>query len=397
MFNRSHADELVNRLREPLRFIQIIWGARQVGKTTMVTRVVKSSGMPCHFASADAPTLRSTEWIEQQWEKARMLESGSGPSGALLVLDEVETVPRWADMVKHLWDEDSRKHSRLKVVVLGSTPLLLGRGLTESLSGRFELLHMPHWSFPEMREAFGWTFDQYVFYGAYPGAAPLIKQPSRWKSYIRDSVIETTISREILMLYRVDKPALLRRLLELGCEYSGQVLSYTKMLGRLQHRGNTVTLAHYLDLLSKAGMLTCLQKYSGGAKRQKNSIPKLQVLNTALVTANSEMNPRKAKSDRQFWGRLVESAVGAHLANAAAGGTGEVFYWRDRNREVDFVVQAGNMLTAIEVKSGRTRDSLPGMAAFAKAFPSARKLLVGGNGIPVEEFLSKPVEHWIQR
>ena len=225
----------------------------------------------------------------------------------------------------------------------------------------------------------------------------MIKQPSRWKSYVLDSVIETTISREILMLYRVDKPALLRRLLELCCKYSGQVLSYTKMLGRLQHRGNTVTLAHYLDLLSKAGMLTCLQKYSGNAKRQKNSIPKLQVLNTALVTANSEMNLRKAKSDRQFWGRLVESAVGAHLANAAAGGACEVFYWRDRNREVDFVVQAGNMLTAIEVRSGRTRDSLPGMEAFAKAFPSARKLLAGGNGIPVEEFLSKPVEHWVQR
>lgn len=368
-----------------------------MGKTTMMTQVVESSGMPCHFASADAPTLQSTEWIEQQWETARLLESYSESLGALLVLDEVQTVPRWAETVKHLWDEDSRKHRKLKVVLLSSAPLLPGRGLTESLAGRFELLHMPYWSFPEMREAFGWTFDQYLFYGAYPGAAPLIKQPSRWKSYVLDSVIETTISREILMLYRVDKPALLRRVLELGCEYSGQTLSYTKMLGRLQHRGNTVTLAHYLDLLSKAGMLTCLQKYSGNAKRQKNSIPKLQVLNTALVTANSEMNPRKAKSDRQFWGRLVESAVGAHLANAATGGACEVFYWRDRNREVDFVVQAGNMLTAIEVRSGRTRDSLPGMEAFAKAFPSARKLLVGGNGIPVEEFLSKPVEHWIQR
>ena len=396
-FNRSHADELVNRLRETHRSIQIIRGARQVGKTSMVTRVVESSGMPCHFASADAPILQSTEWIEQQWETARLLESGSGPSGALLVLDEVQTVPRWEKTVKHLWDEDSRKRRKLKVVVLGSASLLRGRGLTESLAGRFELLHMSHWSFPEMQEAFGWTFDQYIFYGAYPGAAPLIKQPSRWKSYVHDSVIETTISREILMLYRVDKPALLRRVLELGCEYSGQVFSYTKMLGRLQHRGNTVTLAHYLDLLSKAGMLTCLQKYSGGAKRQKNSIPKLQVLNTALVTASSEMNLRKAKSDRQFWGRLVESAVGAHLVNAAAGGSCEVFYWRDRNREVDFVVQAGNMLTAIEVRSGRTRDSLPGMEAFAKAFPSARKLLAGGNGIPVEEFLSKPVEHWVQR
>ena len=368
-----------------------------MGKTTMTTQVAESSGMPCHFASADATTLQSTEWIEQQRETARMLESDSGTSGALLVLDEVQTVSRWAETVKHLWDEDSRKHRKLKVVVLGSAPLLLGRGLTESLSGRFELLHMPHWGFPEMREAFGWTFDQYLFYGAYPGAAPLIKQTARWKSYIRGSLIETTISREILMLFRVDKPALLRRLLDLGCAYSGQILSYTKMLGRLQHKGNTVTLAHYIDLLSASGMLTCLQKYSGEKKRQKNSIPKLQVLNTALMTATSDMTLAQARADRQFWGRLIESAVGACLANAAAGGACDVFYWRDRNREVDFVVQAGKMLTAIEVKSGRAKDSLSGMSAFGKAFPSARKLLVGGNGIPVEEFLSKPVEHWIQQ
>ena len=397
-FNRSHADELVNRLREPRRFIQIIWGARQVGKTTMATRVIESSGMPCHFASADAPTLQGTEWIEQQWETARLLlESDSGTLGAILVLDEVQTVSRWAERVKHLWDEDSRKHRKLKVVLLGSVSLLLGRGLTESLAGRFELLHMPHWSFTETREAFGWTFDQYLFYGAYPGAAPLIKRPARWKSYIRGSVMETTISREILMLSRVDKPPLLRRLLDLGCAYSGQILSYTKMLGILQHKGNTVTLAHYLDLLSASGMLTRLQKYSGKEKRRRNSIPKLQVLNTALMTATSDMTLAQAQADRQFWGRLIESAVGDCLANAAAGGTCDVFYWRDRNREVDFVVQAGNMLTAIEVKSGRAKDSLPGMAAFGKAFPSARKLLVGGNGIPIEEFLSKPVEHWIQQ
>lgn len=396
-FNRSHADELVNRLREPRRFIQIIWGARQVGKTTMTTRVAESSGMPCHFASADAPTLQSMEWIEQQWETARLLESDSGTLGALLVLDEVQTVSRWAEMVKHLWDEDSRRHRKLKVVLLGSAPLLLGRGLTESLAGRFELLHMPHWNFPEMQAAFGWTFDQYLFYGAYPGAAPLIKHPARWRSYIRGSLIETTISREILMLSRVDKPALLRRLLDLGCAYSGQILSYTKMLGQLQDRGNTTTLAHYLDLLESAGMLASLRKYAGSALRRRNSSPKLQVLNTALMTAPSGLTMAQARADRQFWGRLIESAVGAYLANAAAGGACDVFYWRDRNREVDFVVQAGKMLTAIEVKSGRSSESLPGIAAFGKAFSPARKLLVGGNGIPVEEFLSKPVEHWIQQ
>ena len=394
-FVRPYADELISRLREPRRFLQIISGARQVGKTTMVTQAAESVGLPCRFATADVPTLRGAQWIDQQWEAARLLESESGREGAVLILDEVQKVPHWAETVKYLWDEDSRKRRELKVVLLGSAPLALGRGLSESLAGRFELLHLPHWSFPEMREAFGLTLDQYVFYGAYPGAVPLMRYPDRWKRYIRDSLIETTISREVLLFSRVDKPVLLRRLLELGCAYSGQILSYTKMLGQLQDRGNTVTLAHYLGLLEAAGVLACLGKYAGAEVRRRSSSPKLQVLNTALMTATSPFTMTEALGDRQFWGRLVESAVGAHLVNASVGGACEVFYWRERNREVDFVVRAGDKLTAIEVKSGRAPDSLPGMAAFEKSFPSVRKLLVGGDGIAVEEFLSQPVKKWI--
>lgn len=394
-FVRPYAKELISRLREPRRFLQIISGARQVGKTTMVTQVAESIGLPCRFASADVPTLRGPQWIEQQWEAARLLEVESGRAGAVLILDEVQKVEHWAEMVKHLWDEDSRRQRELKVVLLGSAPLGLGRGLSESLAGRFELLHLPHWSFPEMREAFGLTLDQYIFYGSYPGAVPLIGDLDRWRRYIRDSLIETTVSREVLLLSRVDKPALLRRLLELGCAYSGQVLSYTKMLGQLQDRGNTVTLAHYLDLLGAAGMLACLGKYAGAEVRRRSSIPKLQVFNTALMTATLPLTMAQALGDRQLWGRLVESAVGAHLINAQAGDVCQVFYWRDRNREVDFIVRGGDTLTAIEVKSGRTADSLPGMVAFERKFPSVRKLLVGGDGVPVEEFLSRPVEYWI--
>lgn len=394
-FVRPYAKQLISRLREPRRFLQIISGARQVGKTTMVTQVAESIGLPCRFASADVPTLRGTQWIEQQWEAARLLEAESGREGAVLILDEVQKVQHWAEMVKHLWDEDSRRQRKLKVVLLGSAPLALGRGLSESLAGRFELLHLPHWSFPEMREAFGLTLDQYVFYGAYPGAVPLMGDLDRWKRYIRDSLIETTVSREVLLLSRVDKPALLRRLLELGCAYSGQILSYTKMLGQLQDKGNTVTLAHYLDLLGAAGVLACLGKYAGAEVRRRNSIPKLQVFNTALMTATFPLTMEQALEDRQLWGRLVESAVGAHLVNAQVGGACRVFYWRERNREVDFVVREGDVLTAIEVKSGRTANSLPGMAVFERKFPLVRKLLVGGDGVPVGEFLSRPVEYWI--
>ena len=396
-FIRPQASELARRLKEPRRFIQVVSGARQVGKTTLALQVAERSKLPYHVASADEPTLRGTGWIESQWEEARLLADRSKRKGALLVLDEVHKVPHWAETVKHLWDEDTRKKTLVKTVLLGSAPLLIGRGLTESLAGRFETLPIPHWSFPEMQTAFGWGLKQYLFYGAYPGAAPLIKQPFRWSRYIMDALVETTVARDVLLLSRVDKPALLRRLFELGCAYSGQILSYTKMTGQLQDAGNTTTLAHYLDLLAGAGVLTGLPKYAGDTARRRGSSPKFQVFNTALITAQSGMTEEEAFADREFWGRLTESAVGAHLLNASVGGVCELFYWRERNREVDFVVRRGRRLVAIEVKSGRTTPSLPGMESFAKLFKPDRLLIVGPGGISLERFLAKPVGYWINQ
>jgi len=392
-YQRPQASVLAGRLAEPRRFIHVIAGPRQVGKTTLVRQVVEAARLPVQFASADEPTLRGPEWIAAQWDAARLL---AGPRGVLLVLDEVQKIAGWPETLKRLWDEDTRKRRGVKVIILGSAPLLVERGLTESLAGRLEMIRLPHWSLREMQTAFGWSLEQFLFYGGYPGAAPLITDPPRWARYIIDALIETTISRDVLLLTRVDKPALLRRLFELSCRYSGQILSYTKMLGQLHDAGNATTLAHYLELLSGAGMVTGLQKYAGSAARSRGSSPKLQVLNTALMTAQSGVTLAEARGDREFWGRLTESAVGAHLANAAATGACELFYWRDRNREVDFVVRAGRRLAAVEVKSGRTGDTRPGLDAFAAAFKPHRRLLVGGDGIPVEDFLRQSVEHWMR-
>ena len=393
-YARPQMQELVRRLAEPRRFIQVVAGARQVGKTTLVGQAARQSGLPACFASADEPTLRDAQWVEQQWEAARSLINDA--DGALLVLDEVQKVTGWSETVKRLWDADTRAGRPLKVILLGSAPLLVERGLGESLTGRFEVLRLPHWGFAEMRTAFGWSLDQYLFYGAYPGAAPLIRQPARWARYVRDSLIEPVLSRDVLLLSRVDKPALLRRMLELGCAYSGQILSYTKMLGQLQDAGNTTTLAHYLDLLAGAGLITGLQKYAGARVRQRASSPKLQVFNTALITAQAGMTLAEAQADRAFWGRLVESAVGAHVANAAATGDCSAYYWRERNREVDFIVRSGKRLVALEVKSGRAADARAGMSAFSEAFRPTRKLLVGGDGINVDTFLLQPVEDWLK-
>ena len=396
-FIRPQAKELAKRLKEPRRFIQSISGARQVGKTTLALQVAERNNLPYHFASADEPTLRAGEgWITSQWEEARHLAEKSKGKGALLILDEVQKIPQWSITVKGLWDEDTRKKRAVKVVLLGSAPLLMGRGLAESLAGRFETLHLPHWSFPEMKRAFGWNLEQYLFYGAYPGAAPFIKEPARWSRYIKDSLIETTISRDVLLLARVDKPVLLRRLFEMGCSYSGQILSYRKIAGRLEDKGNITTLAHYLDLLAGTGTLAGLQKYTGSVAASRRSIPKIQVFNTALITAQSGMTWQEAFEDKQLLGRLTESAVGAHLLNATVGGECELFYWRDNNREVDFVLRKGKKLAAIEVKSGGMPASFPGLDVFSKAFRPTKSLIVGPGGIALERFLSMPVEYWIQ-
>ena len=396
-FIRPQAKELAKRLKEPRRFIQSISGARQVGKTTLALQVAKQNNLPHHFASADEPTLRAGEgWITSQWEEARQLAEKAKGRGALLILDEVQKIPQWSVTVKGLWDEDTRKKRAVKVVLLGSAPLLMGRGLAESLAGRFETLHLPHWSFPEMKRAFGWNVEQYLFYGAYPGAAPFIKEPARWSRYIKDSLIETTIARDVLLLSRVDKPVLLRRLFEMGCTYSGQILSYRKIAGHLEDKGNITTLAHYLDLLAGTGTLAGLQKYTGSVAASRRSIPKLQVFNTALITAQSSLTWQEVFEDKQLLGRLTESAVGAHLLNAAVGGACELFYWRDNNREVDFVLRKGKKLAAIEVKSGGTPASFPGLDAFSKACHPTKSLIVGPGGIALERFLSTPVESWIQ-
>ena len=397
MYRRPVFFQLQRRVSERRRFIQVLAGPRQSGKTTIARQVMQALEMPSHYASADEPTLKDAVWLEQQWEAARLqTRTSQGRSRkALLVLDEIQKLPGWSEAVKRLWDADTASACPLQVVLLGSSPLLVQHGLSESLAGRFEVLPVMHWSFAEMREAFGWDLETYVYYGGYPGAAALIEEPERWSRYILDSLVETTISRDILLMSRIDKPALLRRLYELACAYSGQILSYQKMTGQLQDAGNTTTLAHYLDLLGGAGLVKGLQKYAGQAVRRRSSSPKLIVMNNALMTASCGMTVREARKDFQFWGRLVESAIGGTLANGAVGHGVEVFYWSGRNHEVDFVLRRGKKLVAIEVKSGRRRDNLPGLAQLRREFDVSKALLVGADGIPIEEFLAKPLDTWI--
>ncbi len=392
MYRRPILANLVDRLREPRRFIQVLAGPRQVGKTTLARQALDLIDVPSHYATADLPGLEPGIWLSQQWDLARLKARDSGR--ALLILDEAQKVGGWSEAVKAHWDEDTAAGVDLKVLLLGSAPLLVQHGLTESLAGRFELIRASQWSFAEMRDAFGWDLDRYLYFGGYPGPADLIDDEARWSRYVRDSLIETTVSRDILLMTQVNKPALLRRLFQLGCDYSGQVLSYTKMLGQLHDAGNTTTLAHYLQLLGGAGLISGLQKLSVRRVRQRASSPKLMVHDTGLLAASDGADFATTRRTPQRWGRIVESAVGAHLLHETAGTDIDLWYWRDGHREVDFVLSRGGRLVPIEVKSGRDRGAHPGTAAFARQHEVHRHLLVGTGGMPLETFLASPAERW---
>lgn len=391
MFQRPHLQGLVKRISEPRKFIQVIMGPRQVGKSTLVNQLIQKYAFDSMIVSADAVGYADPFWLEQQWEAARIKLKQSDGREFLLVVDEIQKIDNWSETVKLLWDSDTRNEINLKLIVLGSSRLLIQKGLTESLAGRFETTFMSHWSFREMQEAFGWDEQQYVWFGGYPGSASLIGDEQRWKQYVRESLIETSISKDILMLTRVDKPALMKRLFELACHFSGQILSYNKMLGQLKDAGNTTTLSHYLSLLSTAGLVAGIEKYSNNIIRKKSSSPKFLVYNTALISAQSSDTFEEAKNNPVLWGRLVESAVGAHLLNHSLTGAFTLSYWREGDEEVDFVIEE-KQLIGIEVKSGAAQKT-SGIASFKKKFNPEKILLVGNTGLSWQEFLKmNPVE-----
>jgi len=410
-YQRHHVSILLSRLQERPKRLIVVSGPRQTGKTTLVKQALYHIDLRWDYVSVDDPQpevpviphygteqvigpgdARDSEWLIRKWDAARR-KACESDQGFVLALDEIQKVPQWSDTVKGLWDADRAAGCPLHIVVLGSAPLLMQQGLTESLAGRFELIRVSHWSFSEMVDAFNFDLARYVYFGGYPGAAHLISDQPRWRDYIRASLIEPVMDRDILSMTRVDKPALLKSTFELGSGYSGQVFSYNKMLGQMDDAGNTTTLAHYLDLLSQSGLLSGLSKYVGQQHRRRSSSPKLNVLNTAFMSVNSGYSFEQAQVDRTFWGRLVESAVGAHLCNTGMPDI-KVYYWRHSPHEIDFVLERGRRLIGIEVKSGSGGGNPRNLDMFQKKFKPERILLVGEQGTPLEEFLSQPASHW---
>lgn len=395
---RKQFHTLKKRILEPRKFIQVLAGPRQIGKSTLVNQLLEKVSIPHTIEVADAVKPRDSDWIHRVWESARTTMMLRRLDEYLLVIDEVQKIENWSEVVKREWDTDSRNHLNLKVVLLGSSRLLLKKGLTESLAGRFELIRMSHWSLQEMRDAFGLSLDEYIYFGGYPGAAHMIHDERRWRKYIKDSLVAPAIEKDVIMTSNIYKPALMKQMFELGCGYSAEILSLTKMMGQLQDAGNVTTLASYLDILEQCALLTGLQKYAKDEARKRNSIPKYQVYNNALLTAYKGRGFVEDRTDTRVWGRWVESAVGAHLLSMADELDYKVYYWREtsknkdeKDKEVDFIVVRDGEVTAIEVKSGR-RGMNSGLPAFVEDFHPKRSFVAGTGGVSLEDFLSSDIE-----
>lgn len=381
MYERALVQTIKDRMNEPRALIQVVVGPRQTGKSTALAQAIEGISIPVHSVSAD---LADERWLRIEWQQARNIALSSGE--ALLVVDEIQKIRGWSDVVKALWDEDSHSGVALKVFLSGSSSLLIGDGLSDSLMGRFELIHFTQWDFAECQKAFGCSLDEFIFFGGYPRAIQMLPDEQRWRRYMLDSIIEPTIAQDVLQMTQIRKPILMRSLFFLGAQYSGQELSYTKMLGQLQDAGNTTTLAEYLELLSGAGILSGLAKHDSKSLRSRRSSPRLMVHDASLSSASLGIPFEVLLKDSARWGHLVESAVGAYLIHRGEREGFDVKWWREGADEVDFALLRGENIAAIEVKSGRVKGQR-GMKEFLTRFPHARRIVVGSSEAPLGAFL----------
>lgn len=398
-YERALVAILKQRITEPRRFIQVVVGPRQTGKTTILRQLIAKLDTPVHFVRASQDIIQSRDWLRREWEEGRRLlrnipqvsqsknsDTKVQSPGVLLMIDEIQMVSQWSSVVKSLWDEDTDANRNMQVIVTGSSSLLLTKGLHESLTGRFELHFCEQWDLVECEAAFDYSLDEYLFFGGYPGSAPLIGNKQRWLEYVQNSIIAPSIAKDVIALQSIHKPAVMQALFTLGAAYSGREVSYRKLLGQLDDAGNATTIASYLDLLSKAGLMSGLQKFSEQLVKTRASSPRLVVHDTSLMVASYGQYRDFLLTDPDRKGHLIESAVGAYLIKRAKREGFEVFWWRDGEAKVDFVIQSGRDCTAIEVKSGRIKNRR-GLDAFAARFKCTHSLVVGSNKTSLDAFL----------
>ncbi|MCQ2974106.1 MAG: AAA family ATPase [Bacteroidales bacterium] len=385
LYKRQQYNILIDRLKEPRHFIQVIVGPRQIGKSTLIKQVVDNISIPHYLYNADTVDFNNNQWISETWESARVRMKYEKVNEVILVFDEIQKLKNWSEFVKREWDFDTLNEINIKVVLLGSSRLLLKHGLTESLAGRFELIRMGHWSYTEMNEAFGYSLDEWIYWGGYPASTIFKDDIRRWRKYVKDSLIAPAIEKDVILTSNIYKPALMKQLFEIGCSYSSEIVSLTKILGQMTDAGNVTTLYSYLEILNQCNLLCGINKFANDVSRKYQSIPKWITYNNALLTAYKGIDFKTDRFDTKNWGRWVESAVGAYIISQAEDEDIKVYYWRERDEVVDFILQYHADIVAIEVKSGR-RGMNKGLPNFSKKFNPKRAIIVGTNGIPLETF-----------
>lgn len=389
MFERKHLGILKSRMDEPRRRIQIVLGPRQVGKSTMVRQFSNHTNVPYDYFAADGVSRFDNSWIANRWQESRLKMDLHSEKERILIVDEIQKIGNWSEQVKKEWDEDTLSGRNLKVILLGSSRVLLQKGLEESLHGRFETLKMGYWDWLEMKDAFGFSIDQFIYFGGFPGLASDIKDEDRWRGLMEDSIISPILARDILEIDEIRNPALLRQVFETACIESSRELSMTKMQGTM-NSGTVPTIKTYLDILNKTMTVCPMQKYSPSEIKEKQSVPKMQVYNSGFRNRYGLFTFKEARSNPMEWGRQVESAVGAHLANRSVLDNFELLYWRnEKKQECDYVLKKGQALVAIEVKSSRA-DNISGFEKFKELYSDriSSSLIVGQEGLPLEDFFS---------
>lgn len=363
------AAELERRSREPPPGrVQVLTGPRQVGKTTLLLELARRLPNAVYHA-VDTPEAAMPGWWEAIW---RDVQSRTKHGPAVVLLDEIQYLANWDRLMKAKVDEIQRNKLAVNVAVSGSSALLVGRGLKETMAGRFEKLRLLHWSAADLQAAFSLTDDEAVAHlvrrGSYPGAFPLRADSARWRAYLRDSIIEPAIGRDILLMEPVRKPALLRQLFLVCLGHPAEIVSLQKLAGELHAAGALETVAHYLAVLEQAYLVAGLEKFSPRMLRRRAAPPKIVVLNNALMAALEEVSDAHPR-----WGLWVENACLAHAWNRGQ----ELFYWREEPLEVDGVFMGSWGNWAVEVKAGSfsARD-LGGLLEFCRRYPEFQPLVL---------------------
>ena len=389
---------LKSRMAEPRRRMQIIMGPRQVGKSTLAYQFCDGTDTPYDYFAADGVSRFDTAWIPNHWQEARMKMDLHSDKERILIFDEIQKIEGWSEQVKKEWDEDTRMKRNLKVILLGSSRVLLQKGLNESLEGRFEPIRMGYWDWNEMRDSFGFTMQQYIYFGGFPGLANDIHDEDRWRRLMEDTIITPILTRDILEIEEIRNPALLRQVFELACIESARELSLTKMQGTIRS-GTVPTIKNYLNILDQTMTVKPMQKYATSVIKEKNSVPKMQVYNSAFRNRYGQFTFEEAVTNLTEWGRQVESAVGAHLVNRSLLDSFELLYWRDEHKkDCDFVLKKGQALVAIEVKSS-SADDTSGFEKFKQLYGEhiTEAFIVGPEGLPLEDFFSLDIKQLFRK